>query len=396
MYKRFVKICAILLSCVQMLGCKYVGDNDKVETDMQFGVKKTEEIDLFLDDQVADIFGTQIGNLSEKIYIYQDKLYIDYAGDTVARLVFGKQENKIAFLERLEFPFPWDLKTVGTDHYLISGDKMNQILWINDINKGYSEHTQVKADHTISCWDVKNGKVYYSVKTQKIDTEIKNQLIIRDLEGGNEQSITLDNKIDTIHLISVNDKGDIGFFYSNVDFGEDHIGLFCNGHFTEIDTCNVEIWNLGRNQLYEFQLLDNKFMLCTEDIGHTLIPWNRSYEILFDGSWKDIPFERGDKKVLGYVDEFYYVNSSYLVYWSPWTMSGGFGADTIANAKVLLCTLDGKCYTEWDIPETNLLNSSVYFLNSDESIYVISVSGEEEYKIYVQEMPLQQEEHMQN
>lgn len=393
MYKRLVKAFAILLSCVQMLGCKYVGNNDKAETDMQFGVK---EINLFLEGQMPEVFGTQIGNLSEKIYIYQNKLYIDYPGDTYVRLVFGKQENEIAILERLEFPFSWDLKTVGTDHYLISGDKNHQILWIYDINTGNWEQMQVKEDRTISCWDVKNGKVYYVVKTNKIDTEIKNQLIIRDLEGGNEQSITFDNKIDTIHRISVNNKGDIGFFYSDVDCGEDHIGLFCNGQFTKIDTSNVEIWKLGRNQLYEFQLLDNKFILCTEDIGHTLVPWNRSYEIFFDGSWKDIPFERGDKKVLGYVDEFYYVNSSYLVYWSPWTMSGGFGTDTIANAKVLLCTLDGKCYTECNIPETNLLHPSVYFLASEESIYVISISGEEEYNMYVQEMPLQKEEHMQN
>ena len=44
------------------------------------------------------------------------------------------------------------------------------------------------------------------------------------------------------------------------------MGIIQDGQFTKIDTSNVEIWNLGRNQLYEFQLMDNKIMICTEDI----------------------------------------------------------------------------------------------------------------------------------
>lgn len=64
---------------------------------------------------------------------------------------------------------------------------------------------------------------------------------------------------------------------------------------------------MGRNQLYEFQLLPDKFMMCTEDIGHTLTPWNRSWELFFDGSFMDIPCETCEEGVLGYVDGFYYV-----------------------------------------------------------------------------------------
>ncbi|MDE6675755.1 MAG: hypothetical protein K2K19_13275 [Acetatifactor sp.] len=257
-------------------------------------------------------------------------------------------------------------------------------MWIYDLNTGDGEKVQVGENQKIHCWDVENGKVYYSVKTQKTDTDIVNEIVIRDLEKGKEEVITLEEQIERIHRMSVNSKEEIGIFYWNVDSAEDHLGLIRDGQCTEIDTSNVEIWELGRNELHEFQLLDDKFMMCTEDIGHTLTPWNRSYEIFFDGSWKDIPCEQNAKNILGYVDDFYYVGDYYIVYWSPWTMSGGFGADTIQNAKVLLCTLDGKCYREIDIPESNQLQTSVYFMSSDEAVYVISVSGEE-HRMCVQE-----------
>ena len=91
--------------------------------------------------------------------------------------------------------------------------------------------------------------------------------------------------------------------------------------------------------------------------------------------------------VLGYVDDFYYVDNYYLVFWRPWVMSDGDGSDTIQNAEVLLCTLDGKCYKEIDITESGQLKTSVYFISSDEAVYVINVSGEE-HKIRVREIPL--------
>lgn len=288
----------------------------------------------------------------------------------------------------LKLPSTWDRKTVGTNHYLVSGDESQQVLWIYDLNSGDVEKVQVGENQTIYCWDVENGKVYYSIKTQKTDTDIINEIIIRDLNGGKEEVITLNEQFKKIHRMSVNTKEEIGIFYWNVDSVEDHLGIVRDGQFTEINTSNVKIWNLGRNEIHEFQLLDDKFMMCTEDIEHTLIPWNRSYEVFFDGSWKDIPCEEGAKNVLEYVDEFYYVDDYYLVYWSPWTMSGGFGADIVQNAKVQLYTIDGKCRKEIDIPESNLLLTSVYFLSSDESVYVISISGED-HKVCVQELPLQ-------
>lgn len=236
---------------------------------------------------------------------------------------------------------------------------------------------------TISCWEVKNGRIYLAVQVQKTDMEIMNEIFICGLADGREDEIVFETQLEKVYRMSVNDKGEIGIIYVNAESNEEHLGIIRNGQFEEIDTSEVEIWKYGKNQFYEFQLLDDKFMICTEDIGHTLIPWNRSYEVLFDGNWKDIPCEWEGDNLLGYVDEFYYVKDYYLVYWSPWTMSGGYGAASMKNAKVLLCTLEGKCCKEMDIPESNLLQTSVYFVYSDETVYVISISGED-YKMNVQ------------
>lgn len=391
----------MLLLSIQMFGCTYSGGNETVESDVQLGSKEMEESEerkvytLIL----QDIFNKQIKNLSNNIYFYKDKLYID-AGQTYdrhvfgepedgyVRLVFGKREDEIVLLDLLELPSTWDRKTVGTNYYLVSGDESQQVLWIYDLNSGDVEKVQVRENQTIYCWDVENGKVYYSVKTQKTDTDIINEIVIRDLNREKEEIITFDEQIERIHQMSVNDKGEIGIFYWNVDSDKDHLGIIRGGQLTEVDTFDVEIWNLGRNELHEFQLLDDKFMMCTEDIGHTLTPWNRSYEVFFDGNWKDIPCEENKKNILGYVDNFYYVDDYYLVYWSPWTVSGGFGADIVQDAKVRLYTIDGKCCKDIDIPESSLLQTSVYFMRSDEAVYVISVSGKD-HKICVQDIPLQ-------
>lgn len=202
-----------------------------------------------------------------------------------------------------------------------------------------------------------------------------------------KQVISFEEPLEGILRMSVNNKEEIGIIYWNMDSDERHLGIIRDGQCTEIDTSNVGIWELGRNELHEFQLMDDKFMMCTEDIGHTLIPWNRSYEIFFDGSWKDIPCEQEEMNVLGYVDDFYYVDDYYLIYWSPWVMNSGSDEDTIQNAEVLLCTLDGKCYREIDISESGQFKTSVYFISSGEAIYIISVSGEE-YKMRVWKIPL--------
>lgn len=364
MYKRCISACIILLLSIQMYGCKPEAENEKTETNIQYR------------------------NLSENIYCYEDKLYIDYAGETYVRLVFGWQGDEIVLLDTFELPSTWNRRTVGTDHYLISGDTSRQILWIYDLNTGNVEKYQVGEGQSISCWDVKNGRIYLNVKIQKSDAEIVNEIFIRGLADGREDAIALEEQSDVIYRMSVNNKGEIGIIYGNADSDGEYLGIIRDGHFTEIDTSGVEIWNFGQNQFYEFQLLDDKFMMCIEDIGHTLTPWNRSYEVFFDGNWKDIPCEWGEKNVLGYVDEFYYVNDYYLVYWSPWTMSGGYGASAMQNAKVLLCTPEGKCCEEMDIPESGLLHMSVYFVYSDEAVYVVSISGEN-YKMNVQNIPFQ-------
>ena len=92
--------------------------------------------------------------------------------------------------------------------------------------------------------------------------------------------------------MSVNNKEEIGIVYWNADPAEKHLGIIREGQLTEVDTSNVEIWELGRNELHEFQLLDDKFMMCTEDIGHTLTPWNRSYEIFLTEVGKIFPVNR--------------------------------------------------------------------------------------------------------
>ncbi len=400
MYKRYFYACIMLLLIGQMFGCTYGGENETVELDMQWDSKEMEESEEWkvYTSILQDIFNKQVTNLSENIYLYQDRLYIDTgqtyvehvfgeSQDGYIRLVFGKWKDQIVLLDLLELPSTWDKKTVGTNNYLVSGDKSQQVLWIYDLNSGDVEKIQVRDNQTICCWDVGNGKAFYGVKTQNTDTDIINEIVIRDLNGEKEEIITFDEQFERIHQMSVNDKGEIGIFYWNVNSVEDHLGIIKGGQLKEVDTSNVEIWNLGRNELHEFQLLDDKFMICTEDIGHTLIPWNRSYEVFFDGNWKDIPCEQNKNNVLGYVDDFFYMDDYYLVYWSPWTMSGGFGADIVQNAKVQLYTMDGKCCEDIDIPESNLLQTSVYFMGSDETAYVISVSGKD-YKICVQDIPL--------
>ncbi len=205
------------------------------------------------------------------------------------------------------------------------------------------------------------------------------------MDSKKEEAVTCKRGVERIQELSVNDKEEIGIYYWDMDVREHYLGLIRDRQFTEIDTSNVEIWNLGRNQMHIFQLHHDKFMMCTEDIGHTLTPWNRSWEFFFDGSFQDIPCETSEKGVLGYVDGFYYVEDYYLIYWSPWTMSGGFAADTVQNAKVRLYTMEGEYCCGIGIPDSNSLQISVYFVCSDETIYVLSVNGKD-YTMCMQEI----------
>ncbi|MDE5748182.1 MAG: hypothetical protein K2I21_11475, partial [Acetatifactor sp.] len=239
MYKRCISVCIMLLLSIQMLGCKYIDGDENVETGVQLGP--------------GEIFDNPIRSLSGEIYFYQDKLYIDvgqtYAGrvfgepvDGNVRLVYGKQGEDIVLLDTLELSSTWDRKTLGTGHYLVSGDESERELWIYDLDTGDAEKIQVGENQKIHCWDVENGKVFYSIKTQKTDTDIINEIVIRDLEKGKEEVITLEEQIERIHRMSVNSKEEIGIFYWNADSAEDHLGIIRDGQCTEIDTSNVEIW----------------------------------------------------------------------------------------------------------------------------------------------------------
>lgn len=144
MYKRCIIVYMILLLSVQVQGCKLEGENEKNGTNKQYDSKK---ISLQLEETggqtyntfLQDIFYNQIRNLSENIYFYEDKLYIDYFGEMYVRLVFERQGDEIVLLDTLELPSTWNRRTVGIDHYLISGDETRKILWIYDLNTGNME-----------------------------------------------------------------------------------------------------------------------------------------------------------------------------------------------------------------------------------------------------------------
>lgn len=68
-------------------------------------------------------------------------------------------------------------------------------------------------------------------------------------------------------------------------------------------------------------------------------------------------------------------------------MSGGFAVDTVQDAKVRLYTMEGEYRCEMEIPDSNSLQTSVYFVCSDETVYVLSVDGKD-YTMCMQEIPL--------
>lgn len=71
-------------------------------------------------------------------------------------------------------------------------------------------------------------------------------------------------------------------------------------------------------------------------------------------------------------------------------MSGGFVADTVQNAKVRLYTMEGECCCEIEIPDSNFLQTSTFFVYSNETVYVLSVNGKD-YTMCMQEIPLDSE-----
>lgn len=407
MYKRYICACIMLLLSTQLVGCNYNNNNEEVVLDVkpeaEEPVEELVEEELEENDDrkvytsfLQDIFAVPIRNLSKNIYFYEDKLYLDVwerhegkvYGEPVegnVRMVFAEEGEEIVLLDLAELSPTWDRKTVGTTHYLVSGDQSGHVLWIYDLKNGNVEELRVEENQEIWGWDAKNGKIFYSVRTQNTDEDILNEIMIRDLDSKKEEEITFDRRVERIQELSVNDKEEIGIYYWDIDAQEHYLGLIQDRQFTEIDTSNVEIWNLGRNQMYTFQLLDDKFMMCTEDIGHTLTPWNRSWELFFDGSFKDIPCETCEEGVLGYVDGFYYVEDYYLTYGRPWK-----SIDGVKSAKVRMYTMEGEYRCEIEIPDSTSFQISVYFMCSDETVYVLSVNGKD-YTMCMQEIPLDSE-----
>ncbi|MBD5552552.1 MAG: hypothetical protein HDQ96_15525 [Lachnospiraceae bacterium] len=368
MYKRYLSLCIMLLLCTQIAGCGYSDSKEEAVSNVQ--PEAEEPVEELAEEGLVesgsqkvytpylqDIFAVPIRYLSSNIYFYEDKLYLDvwerHDGDVNGkpvegnvRMVFAEEGEEIVLLDLTELSPTWDRKTVGTTHYLVSGDQLRQVLWIYDLKKGNVEELRVGENQEIWSWDAKNGKIFYGVRTQNTEEDILNEIMIRDLDSKKEETVTFDRRVERIQELSVNDKEEIGVYYCDIDSYEEHLGIIQDGQFTEIDTSNVEIWNLGRNQLYEFQLMDNKIMICMEDIGHILTPWNRSWELFFDGSWKDIPCETYEEGVLGYVDDFYYVEDYYLIYGRPWRRS-----DDVESAKVRLYTMEGEYRCEIEIPD---------------------------------------------
>lgn len=344
------------------------------------------EVTIDYTSVLSDIFNDRTRGLSEGIYFYNDKMYIDYK-DSFVRLVFYKKGEEIILADTIPLPSSWDKRTVGTNKYLLLGDQTQQVIWVYDLDTGSVEKVLTGAEQKIICWDIYDGKLYYCIQDQESeenrDTEIK--IYVRDLESKQEKLILCGEKLERIDRISVNSNDQIGIIYTLIDSEIDHLGIIRDGQLHEIDTSEVDIWVMGRNYHYKFKLLQDKFMLCTEDLGHTVDPWNLSYEICFDGSWKNIPYELADHHVLGYVDDFYYFEDYYLVYWNKWTMSGGYGAEEIRDARLELCTLEGEYCNGLDVWK----DAAVYLACSDEFVYVIGLSGEAP-EIKVEKLMLEQ------
>lgn len=397
-------MCIMLLLSAQLVGCNYNNNNEEVVLDVkpeaEEPVEELVEEELEENDDrkvytsfLQDIFAVPIRNLSKNIYFYEDKLYLDVwerhegkvYGEPVegnVRMVFAEEGEEIVLLDLAELSPTWDRKTVGTTHYLVSGDESRQVLWIYDLKNGNVEELRVEENQEIWSWDVKNGEIFYSVRTQNTEEDISNEIMIRDLNSKKEEAITFDRRVERIQELSVNDKEEIGIYYWDIDAQEYYLGLIQDGQFTEFDTSGVEIWNMGNNQMHTFQLLDDKFKMCTEDIEHTLTPWNRSWELFFDGSWKDIPCETCEEGVLEYVDGFYYVEDYYLIYGRPWK-----SIDGVESAKVEMYTMEGEYRCGIEIPDSTSFQISVYFMCSDETVYVLSVNGKD-YTMCMQEIPL--------
>lgn len=145
MYKRYLSLCIMLLLCTQIAGCSYSDSREEAVSDVQPEAEELEEepaeeepvessSQKVYTSFLQDIFAVPIRNLSKNIYFHEDKLYLDVwerhegkvYGDPVegnVRMVFAEEGEEIVLLDLAELSPTWDRKTVGTTHYLVSGDE---------------------------------------------------------------------------------------------------------------------------------------------------------------------------------------------------------------------------------------------------------------------------------
>ena len=320
---------------------------------------------------------------TNRIHFYNQKLYVDYRleadgnrnGDdssTNIRLVLEEQNGELVVADTIPLPGTWDGETKGFDKYIVSGvgEYYDTELWIYDLESGSVDTIEVSDGEEIENWDIKGGTLYYCVLNSDKGSSEQTGFAIyaRDLADKTESMVYSNEQIEWVAFMSVNESAEIGLIYEKVGSDDHHLGIVSNGSLEEIDMQNVEVWQQNKIQHYVFQLLDDKMVLCTEDLSHNIPMEYREtcYEVYRDGSWNYIPCNRYSKEVLGYVYAYFDLGDYYAACWTKrsWEEDGG---------RVILCTADGKLCEE----ANTFTGDYTYFLCFEEEVYILSVSGNE-------------------
>lgn len=388
-------LCIVFLLGLQINGCGNKRQTDidgKINTDIL--IKENDfpgEDNIKYTEVLSEMFYEKAINLSENIYFYKDKMYVDYIvrsdancwweNSEYARVVLGWQDGEIVLTDILELPATWDRKSCGSENYIISGDHYKQWIQVYNLDTGDTEYFTVGSDKIIAEWEVRDGILYYCVLDQSGNENICGfELHVKKLSQGWEQVMYCDEQISNVYFMSVNKRGEVGLIYTD-DLCEDHLGIIYDGHLSEADTSNMEIWNVDRKEHHCFRLTDDgKMMICTEDVSHTIVSipaWSCSYEIDPDGEWKYIPYEYNTEHILGYVHYFYYLDNHYLAYWDKRNFTNHYGLAVLCNAR-------GECCGMVD----QISTTSVYFAYSNDTVYVISMMGDnvEQLSVEVEKM----------